>query len=302
MMFEKISIIGCGLIGSSILRNINNGQISKTVTVFDKSKNAVETIKKENLCSNVSKDIQSAVKDSDLIILAIPLSAYKEVLLSVKDTFKKDAIITDTGSVKKEVNKIFENFNLTNISWIASHPIAGTEESGPSAGFKDLFKDRWTIICDNNNSKKDKVEKLKKFWEFLGSKVKSMSIDEHDHILALTSHLPHAVAYNIVKTAINADEKSRDDIVKYSAGGLRDFTRIASSDPLMWRDIFIDNSENILKILDEFSKNIDDFKKAIIEKNHDKLIKIFTSTKNVRKEIIKAGQEVESPDFGRKKD
>ena len=301
MMFEKISIIGCGLIGSSILRNINNGQISKTVTVFDKSKNVIETIKKENLCSNISKDIQSAVKDSDLIILAIPLSAYKEVLLSAKDTFKKDTIITDTGSVKKEVNKIFENFNLTNISWIASHPIAGTEESGPSAGFKDLFKDRWTIICDNKNSNKDKVEKVKKFWEFLGSKVKLMSIDEHDHILALTSHLPHAVAYNIVKTAINVDEKSRDNIVRYSAGGLRDFTRIASSDPLMWRDIFIDNSENILKILDEFSKNIDDFKKAIIEKNGDKLLKIFTSTKNIRKEIIKAGQEVESPDFGRKK-
>ena len=128
-----------------------------------------------------------------------------------------------------------------------------------------------------------------------------MSIDEHDHILALTSHLPHAVAYNIVKTAINDDEKSRDDIVKYSAGGLRDFTRIASSDPLMWRDVFIDNSENILKILDEFSKNIDDFKKAIIEKNGDKLLKIFASTKNVRKDIIQAGQDVKSPDFGRKK-
>ena len=300
-MFEKITIIGCGLIGSSILRNINNNEISKTITVFDKSKDVVETIKKEGLCSNVSKDIQSAVKDSDLIILAIPLSSYKEVLLSAKDTFKKGAIITDTGSVKKEVNKIFENFNLTSIFWIASHPIAGTEESGPSAGFKDLFKNRWTIICDTKNSNKDKVEKLKKFWEFLGSKVKLMSIDEHDHILALTSHLPHAVAYNIVKTAINVDEKSRDNIVRYSAGGLRDFTRIASSDPLMWRDIFIDNSENILKVLDEFSKNIDDFKKAITEKNGDKLIKIFTSTKNIRKEIIKAGQEVESPDFGRKK-
>ena len=300
-MFEKISIIGCGLIGSSILRNINNKQISKIVTVFDKSKNVIETIKKENLCSNVSKDIQSAVKDSDLIILAIPLSSYKEVLLSVKDIFKKDAIITDTGSVKKEVNKIFENFNLKDISWIASHPIAGTEESGPSAGFKDLFKNRWTIVCESKNSKKNKVEKLKKFWEFLGSKVKLMSIDEHDHILALTSHLPHAVAYNIVRTAINADEKYRDEIIKYGAGGLRDFTRIASSDPLMWRDIFIDNSDNILKILDEFSKNISDFKKAITEKNGDKLLQIFTSTKNVRKEIIKAGQEVETPDFGRKK-
>ena len=300
-MFEKITIIGCGLIGSSILRNINNTQISKSISVFDKSKNVVETIKKENLCSNVSKDIQSAVKDSDLVILAIPLSSYKEVLLSAKGNFKKDAIITDTGSVKKEVNKIFENLNLTNISWIASHPIAGTEESGPSAGFKDLFKNRWTIICESNNSEKNKIEKLKKFWEFLGSKVKLMSIDEHDHILALTSHLPHAVAYNIVKTAINSGEKFNDDIIKYSAGGLRDFSRIASSDPLMWRDIFIDNSKNILKILDEFSKNIDDFKKAIIEKNGDKLFKIFASTKNIRKEIIKAGQDVETPDFGRKK-
>jgi len=301
-MFEKITIIGCGLIGSSILRNINNNKISKSVTVFDKSKDVIEIIKKENLCSNIAKDVQSAVKDSDLVIFAIPLSSYKEVLLSAKDTFKNDALITDTGSVKKEVNKIFENFNLTNISWVASHPIAGTEESGPSAGFKDLFKNRWTIICDSKNSnKKDKVEKLKKFWEFLGSKVKLMSIDDHDYILALTSHLPHAVAYNIVKTAINTDEKFKNEIIKYSAGGLRDFTRIASSDPLMWRDIFIDNSDNIIKILEEFSRNIDDFKKAIIEKNGDKLLKIFASTKNVRKEIIKAGQDVESPDFGRKK-
>ncbi len=300
-MFNKIAIIGCGLIGSSILRNINNNEISRTVTVFDKSKSVIETIKKENLCDNISKDIKSAIKDSDLIILAIPLSSYKEVLLSAKDVFKKEAIITDTGSVKKEINKTFENFNLTNTFWIASHPIAGTEESGPSAGFKHLFKNRWTIICDSKKSSKDKIEKLKKFWEFLGSKVKVMSIDEHDKILALTSHLPHAVAYNIVKTAINTDEKFRNEIIKYSAGGLRDFTRIASSDPLMWRDIFIDNSENIIKILDEFSRNIDDFKKAITEKNGDKLLKIFASTKNVRKEIIKAGQDVESPDFGRKK-
>ena len=300
-MFDKISIIGCGLIGSSILRNINNNEISKSITVFDKSKDVIETIKRENLCDNVSEDVPSAVQDSDLIILAIPLSSYKEVLLSAKDKFKKNAIITDTGSVKKEVNKIFENLNLKNIFWIASHPIAGTEESGPSAGFKDLFKNRWTIICGSYNSNKDKIEKLKSFWEFLGSKVKLMSTEEHDHILALTSHLPHAVAYNIVKTAINTDQKFKDEIIKYSAGGLRDFTRIASSDPLMWRDIFIDNSENIMKVLNEFSKNIDDFKKAITEKNGDKLLKIFASTKYLRKEIIKAGQDVESPDFGRKK-
>ncbi len=301
-MFDKISIIGCGLIGSSILRNINKNQISKSVTVYDKDKGVVDEIKKENLCDTISKDIQSAVKDTDLIILCVPLSSYKEILLAGKSYFKKDVIITDTGSVKNKVNEIFENLNLKDIFWIASHPIAGTEESGPSAGFKDLFKNRWTIICENKNTKKDKVDKLEKFWEFLGSKVKRMSISEHDYIVALTSHLPHAVAYNIVMTAISEDDKFKDDVIKYSAGGLRDFTRIASSDPIMWRDIFIDNSSNILKILDKFSKNLDDFKKAIVEKNEDKLLKIFASTKSIRKEIIKAGQDVKSPDFGRKKD
>ena len=300
-MFEKICIIGGGLIGSSILRDVYNSKISKSVTVFDNSREVIEIIKKENLCDNVSKDIQSAVKNSDLVIIAVPLSAYKEVLLAAKDSFKKDAIVTDTGSVKKEINKIFKNLNLKDIYWLASHPIAGTEESGPNAGLKNLFQNRWTIICNDQNLNREKVEKLKKFWEFLGSKVKFMSIEDHDHILSLTSHLPHAVAYNIVLTAINTDEKFKDEIIKYSAGGLRDFTRIASSDPLMWKDIFIDNSENILKILEQFSKNINDFKKAIIEKNGDKLLKMFSSTKKVRKEIIKAGQDVKSPDFGRKK-
>ncbi len=300
MIFNKVSIIGCGLIGSSILKNLNNKEICKSVTVYDKSKNVIDIIKKENLCENIANDVPSAIKESDFVILCVPLSSYKEILLAGKDFFKKDVIVTDTGSVKKEVNKIFENLNLKNVSWLASHPIAGTEESGPSAGFKELFQNRWTIICENKDKKKE-IEILKKFWEFLGSKVKIMSFSEHDQILALTSHLPHAVAYNIVMTAITADDKFKDDIIKYSAGGLRDFTRIASSDPTMWRDIFLDNSSNIVKILDKFSDNLNEFKKAIIEKNGNKLLQIFTSTKNIRKEIIKAGQDVKSPDFGRKK-
>ena len=301
-MFDKISIIGCGLIGSSILKNINDNQISKSVTVYDKSKSVIDVIRKERLCDNISKDVKSAVKDADLVILSVPLSSYKEILLEGKDHFKDNTIITDTGSVKKEINTIFENLNLKNIFWVASHPIAGTEESGPRAGFKELFKDRWTIICENEKTKKDQLEKLKKFWEFLGSRVKTMNIEDHDNILALTSHLPHVIAYNIVRTAIGTDNKYRDSIIKYSAGGLRDFTRIASSDPIMWRDIFIDNSTNILKTIDEFSNNLKDFRKAIAEKNGDKLIRIFTSTKNVRQEIVKAKQEINLPDFGRKKD
>lgn len=300
-MFDNICIIGCGLIGSSILRAIKDKKLSKKNSVYDKSQDVLDFIKKENLSDNPTNDPKLAVKGSDLIIIATPLSSYKEVLLTIKDNLKDNVILTDTGSVKKEINKIVENFNLENVSWIASHPIAGTEESGPRAGFAKLFENRWCIISASDNSKKENIEKLKKFWESLGSKVKLMSFKEHDYILSLTSHLPHAIAYNIVRTAINNDEKFKNDIIRYSAGGLRDFTRIASSDPFMWRDVFIDNSENVLKVLDIFSKNIDEFKKAVSEKNGDKLIKIFSSTQNVRKEIIKAGQDIDKPDFGRKK-
>ena len=300
-MFDQISIIGCGLIGSSIFKGLKKvGSIKKIIT-YDNDKSVNEIIKKDKLSDEIFKSAGDAVKNSDLIIIATPISSFENVLNSIKDNLKTGSILTDTCSVKTGVSKIFEKMNLKNSVCIPGHPVAGIENSGPKAGFADLFKNRWTIICETKNSDKDKVEKLKKFWEFLGSKVKLMSIAEHDHILALTSHLPHAVAYNIVITAINTDEKFKNEIIKYSAGGLRDFTRIASSDPLMWKDIFIDNSENIIKILNEFSKNIDDFKKAITEKNGDKLLKIFSTTKNVRKEIVKAGQDVETPDFGRKK-
>ena len=300
-MFNNICIIGCGLIGSSILRAVKNKKISKTLTACDKSKDVLAYIKNQNLAEEVTDNLKIAVKDSDFIIISVPLSSYKEIILKIKDNLKEGAILTDTGSVKKEANKIVENLNLKNISWIPSHPIAGTEESGPKAGYAELFNNRWCIISASSNAKKEHIEKIKNFWETLGSKVKNMKIDEHDHILSLTSHLPHAVAYNLVKTAVEHNAKFKNEIIKYSAGGLRDFTRIASSDPTMWRDIFIDNNEDILKTLDKFSENIEDFKKAILEKNGEKLLKLFISTRNIRKEIIKAGQDVDKPDFGRKK-
>jgi prephenate dehydrogenase len=300
-MFNNITIIGCGLIGSSILRALNKIKIAKKIFVYDKSSEVLSFLKKNNLSQNICNNIQSSVKDADLIVISTPLSSYKEILLSIKDNLKDGAILTDTGSVKKEINKIIENLKLENISWIASHPIAGTEESGPEAGFAELFKNRWTIISSSKNVDKKNIEKIKFFWESLESKVKIMDFEEHDHILALTSHLPHAIAYNIVRTAINNEDKFKDDVIKYSAGGLRDFTRITSSDPIMWRDIFIDNSENILKILDNFSSNLEELKKAIKDKDVGKLAKIFLSTKNIRKEIVKAGQDTEKPNFGRNK-
>tara|TARA_B100002051_G_C16743269_1_gene645734 strand:+ start:1971 stop:2876 length:906 start_codon:yes stop_codon:yes gene_type:complete len=299
-MFDHISIIGCGLIGSSILRASNKKKIAKKISVFDKSKEVTSYLKKENLSKDVSNNIIDATKEADIIIIASPLSAYKEILLSLKDNLKKDAILTDVGSAKKEVNKIIENLNLKNISWVASHPIAGTEESGPKAGFAELFENRWCIVSPSDDAKKDDIEKIKKFWQTLGSKVKIMTHKEHDSILSLTSHLPHAIAYNIVKTAIGNDNKLRQEVIQYSAGGLRDFTRIAASDPVMWRDIFIDNSENILKALDDFSVNLEEMKKAIKEKNGNKLLSIFSSTKEFRKEIVKAGQDTTKSNFGRK--
>ncbi len=298
-MFGKISIIGCGLIGSSILRALEEKKLAKKISVHDKSNQVMEYLKKNfsaDICSNVSV----ATKDSDLIIISTPLSSYKEILLSIKSSLKEGSILTDTGSAKKEVNKIINNLGLKNISWIASHPIAGTEYSGPTAGFSSLFKNRWCILSASDQVAKDKIENLKKFWSKLGSKVKTMSFEDHDYVLSLTSHLPHAVAYSIVRTAINNEDKFKNDVVQYSAGGLRDFTRIAASDPLMWKDIFFDNSENILKVLDNYSKNLDEIKSAIKNKDSKKLLEIFSSTKKVRKEIVEAGQDTEKPDFGRK--
>ena len=298
-MFDKICILGCGLIGSSLLRAIHKKKLANKLSAFDKSKD-VSLYLAKNFSFHIAKSIEEAVKDSDLVIISSPLSSYKEILLLIKSSLKKNVILTDTGSAKKEINKIINNLNLNDVNWIASHPIAGTEFSGPEAGFAELFEKRWCILSADKNISEKEIQKLKKFWIELGSKVKLMSFEQHDYVLSLTSHLPHAVAYSIVKTAINDDEKFKNDIIQYSAGGLRDFTRIAASDPLMWRDIFIDNSENILKVLDNYSKNLDEIKTAIKKKDGEKLMKIFSSTKKVRREIIKAGQDTDKPGFGRK--
>ena len=298
-MFNKICVLGCGLIGSSILRAIDKKKLATKISAFDKSKD-VSLYLAKNFSFNVANNINEAVKDSDLVIVSSPLSSYKEILLSIKSSLRKNVILTDTGSAKKGVNKIINNLNLADVNWIASHPIAGTEFSGPEAGFAELFENRWCILSADKNVSKEEIQKLERFWIELGSKVKLMSFEQHDYVLSLTSHLPHAVAYSIVKTAINDDEKFKNDIIQYSAGGLRDFTRIAASDPLMWKDILIDNSENILKVLDNYTKNLDEIKRAIKNKDGDKLMEIFLTTKRVRKEIIKAGQDTEKPGFGRK--
>ena len=298
-MFNKITVIGCGLIGSSILRVVEKKNIAKEINAYDKSKEVTSYLAK-NFKFKICDNIKEAVNNADLVIISSPLSSYEEILSQIQSNLKKGSILTDTGSAKKEINKIIKKSSLSDVTWIASHPIAGTEYSGPQSGFAELFEKRWCILSADENTDKKEITKLEKFWVELGSKIKVMSFEHHDYVLSLTSHLPHAVAYSIVKTAISDDNKFKDDVIQYSAGGLRDFTRIAASDPLMWKDIFIDNSENILKVLDDYSKNLDEIKSAIKNKDSKKLLEIFSSTRKVRKEIIEAGQDTEKPGFGRK--
>ena len=299
-MFEQVSIIGCGLIGSSVFRALKKSSLARTVITFDDNKSVCEIIKKENLTDKIVSDPKEAVNNADLVLISTPLSGFEKAVNSIKDHLKPGSILTDTSSIKKGPNEIIKKIKLDNISWIPSHPVAGTEKSGPMAGFSELFQNRWTILCPEPNVKKEDIKKVSDFWESIGSKVKIMSISEHDQILSLTSHLPHVIAYNIVKTSMSNSEKVKNDIVRYSAGGLRDFTRIAASDPIMWKDIFIDNSELIITAIDNFVKNLTEFKNAIKEKDSKKLLDIFEKSKEFRDEIIKAGQDTDKPDFGRK--
>ena len=299
-MIEQVSIIGCGLIGSSVFRALKKSGSVKKIITFDNNKSVSEIIKKENLSDKIVSSPEEAVSNADLVLISTPLSSFESALNSVKKYLKSGSILTDTNSVKKGADVIVKKMNLKNISWIPSHPVAGTEKSGPKAGLSDLFRDRWTILTPDSKAKDSDVKKVSIFWESIGSKVKIMSAGDHDKILSLTSHLPHVIAYNIVKTAMGDDEKMKQDVIRYSAGGLRDFTRIAASNPIMWKDIFIDNSDLIINGINQFSKSLDEFKKAITEKDSKKLLEIFEKSREFREAIIKAGQDTDKPGFGRK--
>jgi len=299
-MFEQVSIIGCGLIGSSVFRALKKSNSAKKIITFDSDKSVSEIIKKENLSDKIVSSPKEAVSNADLILISTPLSSFESAVNSIKEHLKSGSILTDTNSVKKGANAIIKKMNLKNIFWIPSHPVAGTEKSGPKAGFSDLFRDRWTILTPDSKIKESETKKVSAFWESMGSKVKIMSAEDHDKILSLTSHLPHVIAYNIVKTAMSNDDRTKNDIIRYSAGGLRDFTRIAASNPTMWKDIFIGNSDLIIDAINKFSKNLDEFKKAITEKDSKKLLEIFEKSKEFREAIIKAGQDTDKPSFGRK--
>jgi prephenate dehydrogenase len=299
-MFKKICIIGCGLIGSSLARAIKKNNLAEKIVSSNRSEAVNKKVIELKIVDDSSSDTKKMADGSDLVVIATPLSSYEDVISKINNSLKDGVILTDVGSVKENIINLIEKNISESISWIPSHPIAGTEESGPEAGFSELFQNRWCILTPSKKAKEKDINLLQTFWEKVGSKVDIMQAKQHDYILSITSHVPHLIAYNIVNTSLNTQDEKESNIVKYSAGGLRDFTRIAASNPIMWRDVFIQNKKNTSKMIDQFIKNLEDLKKAIENEDGKKLEQIFTKTKKIRKDIVEAGQDVEKPDFGRK--
>ena len=274
---------------------------SSQVVGYAKTKSTLKRAVERGLVDKVEENLINAVNDADFVILATPLSMFKSIIGEISPFLKEGCIISDTGSAKLSVIKELKNIIPGNIEFVPGHPIAGTEESGPDSGFAELFDNRWCILTPTEDNTSNAIHLVKKFWESLGSKVEIMEPSHHDKVLAITSHIPHLIAFNIVGTANNLANVTEKEVVKYSAGGFRDFTRIAASDPKMWSDIFTYNSEAVLEMLELFSNDLAKLKDAVKKKDSDLLFSNFEKTRAVRKNIIDAGQEDNTIDFGRKK-
>ena len=297
-MFNKILIIGCGLIGSSILRAVIDKKISKKIYILEKSKKNISKIKKINSNLKFLNKIDKNVSGINFVILCTPMSEYEKIILKLNNFLSPNTLLTDVGSTKKNLLKLKNKKLNKKLNWIMSHPISGSEVSGPEYGNKNLFKKKWCIIIEDKNKKA--LLKISKFWKKIGSKIVFMQSDEHDKIFSMTSHLPHLIAYNLIKTAQDFQKKNKKNIIKFSAGGLRDFSRTAASNEIMWRDVFFSNKSNMIKVIEMFTKNLNGLKKNIKFSEDKKLIKILKNSKKVRKQIIELKQDVSKPDFGRK--
>ena len=280
---KNILIIGCGLIGSSLLRVIAKKKISKKIFVYEKSKANILKIKKLKLPCIIISDFKNIIPKLDLIIFCTPMSQYEKIILRINKYLLPKTIVTDVGSSKEDSLALIKKKLKKGISWTSSHPITGSEVSGPEFGDSNLFLKKWCILIKEKNVNKKHLIILSKFWKKIGSKTVTMNAKKHDVVFSMTSHLPHLIAYNLVKTALDFEKQKKFDFIKFSAGGLRDFSRIAASNEIMWRDIFFNNSSNISKAIDLFIKNLKSFKKDINSKNNKSLIKKLVETKKVRK-------------------
>lgn len=297
--YGRVAIIGLGLIGSSICHAMRRGKLADHVVGFSTTEATRKRALEIGFIDSVASSAAEAARDSDLIILCAPVGAYGKIAAEIESVLKVGATVTDAGSVKNAVVRDVGPYIPDGVHFIPGHPIAGTEQSGPDAGFAELFDGRWCILTPVPGTEHQAVAKLSAFWEACGSKVDFMEPRHHDLVLAITSHLPHLIAYNIVGTADDMETVTRSEVIKYSAGGFRDFTRLAASDPTMWRDVCLNNKDAILEMLGRFSEDLSALQRSIRWGDGDALFNLFTRTRAVRRSIIDAGQEEPVPNFGR---
>lgn len=293
-MFDRITLIGCGLIGSSLAHAIKRHNLAHHLSVVERS-DVLSRVKALNVADTVTDDAAAGVKNADLVLICTPQGAYQAIGALIGPHLKESAILSDVGSVKKAAVDALQSSLADVVHFIPGHPIAGTENSGPEAGFAELFQDRWAILTPletTSESYASSVEKLKAFWQVCGSKVTTMPPDHHDRVLAMTSHLPHLIAYSIVDTCVKLEGTMQQEVIAYSASGFRDFTRIAASDPTMWRDIFLNNKDAVLDGLQRFIEDLMELQKAIRWDDGEKLFDVFSKTREVRRSIIDQRQHI----------
>ncbi len=289
-MIEKITIIGMGLIGSSIARNVMEKKLANTLVAADVDTDVCQTVADIGIADIVTDDLVASVEGADVVILCVPVGAMRNVAERIAPNLKDGAIISDVGSVKVSVIDAIKPFCRSGIDIVPAHPIAGTEFSGPEAGFSGLFQDRWCILTPLPEASIKSVEVITKLWEACGSRVEIMGAKHHDLVLGITSHLPHLIAYTIVGTANELEDDIKSEVIKFSASGFRDFTRIAASDPTMWRDVFLNNKEAVLEVLGRFNEDLTALQRAIRKGDGEYLYQKFSDTRTIRKEIVDQGQ------------
>ena len=298
-LFEKLTVIGCGLIGSSLLRVARRNNLARQLVAADVSPAVCVRVRELGLADHATSDLAVAVAGADLVILCVPVGANESVGRTIGPALAPGAIVSDVGSVKGAVVAALSPHMPAGVHLIPAHPVAGTEHSGPDAGFATLFLNRWCILTPPAGADESAVKKLSDFWTAAGSNVEAMTSEHHDLVLAITSHVPHLIAYNIVGTAADLEVVTQSEVIKFSAGGFRDFTRIAASDPTMWRDVFLNNKDAVLEILGRFTEDLSALQRMIRWGDGDGLFALFTRTRNIRRSIIESGQETAAPDFGR---
>lgn len=301
-LFSRLALVGIGLIGSSIARAARATNIAGTIVAIDRDEDVLARVRALAMADEVTADAKAGVAGADLVILCVPVGACGAVAKEIAPALAEGAIVSDVGSVKGAVMAQVEPHLPKAVHFVPAHPVAGTEHSGPEAGFPTLFLNRWCILTPAYGTDPGAVERLRAFWEAFGSNVEIMSAPHHDLVLAITSHVPHLIAYNIVGTAADLERVTQSEVIKFSAGGFRDFTRIAASDPTMWRDVFLNNKEAVLEMLGRFNEDLAALARAIRWDDGQALHDLFTRTRAIRRGIISQGQETPEPDFGRRRE